>query len=60
VERSVKGEQCAIDVHKRLLDATRERDKVTRKVVLEILDDEVEHEADLQSILEDIDMMKRM
>jgi bacterioferritin len=60
VEQNVKGEQCAIDVYKRLLNTTKEGDEVTWKMVLEILDDEVEHEADLQSILEDIDMMKKM
>jgi bacterioferritin len=58
VEQNVKSEQCAIDVYKRLLDATRDKDEVTYKMVLEILDDEVEHEADLQAILEDVDMMK--
>jgi bacterioferritin len=60
LEQSVKGEQCAIDVYKRLLDTTRDKDEVTYKVVLEILVDEVEHEADLQTILEDIDTMKKM
>jgi bacterioferritin len=60
VEQNVKGEQCAIDVYKRLLDTTRDKDEVTSKIVLEILDDEVEHEADLQTILEDIDILKKM
>ena len=56
----MKGERCAIDVYKRLLDTTRDKDEVTSKIVLEILDDEVEHEADLQTILEDIDILKKM
>jgi bacterioferritin len=60
VEQGVKGEQCAIDVYKRLLEVTRDKDEVTYRLILEILDDEVEHEADLQAILEDIDMMKKM
>jgi len=60
VEQNMQGEQCAIDVYKRLLDTTRDKDEVTWKMVLEILDDEVEHEADLQTILEDIDMMKKL
>jgi hypothetical protein len=60
VEQGVKGEQCAIDVYKRLLEVTRDKDEVTYRLILEILDDEVEHEADLQAILEDIDMMKKI
>ena len=60
VEQNVKGERCAIDVYKRLLDMTRDTDEVTWKMLLEILDDEVEHEADLQALLEDIDMMKKL
>jgi bacterioferritin len=60
VEQNVKGEQCAIDLYKRLLDMTRDTDEVTWKMLLEILDDEVEHEADLQALLEDIDMMKKL
>ena len=60
VEQNVKGERCAIDVYQRLLDTTRDKDEVTSKIVLEILDDEVEHEADLQTILEDIDILKKM
>jgi bacterioferritin len=58
LKQNVKAEQCAIDVYKHLLDTTRDKDEVTWKMVLEILDDEVEHEADLQALLEDIDMMK--
>jgi bacterioferritin len=60
LDQNVKGEQCAIDVYKRLLDMTRDADEVTWKMALEILDDEVEHEADLQALLEDIDMMKKL
>jgi bacterioferritin len=60
LKQNLKGEQCAIDVYKHLLDMTRDKDDVTWKMVLEIIDDEVEHEADLQALLENIDMMKKL
>jgi bacterioferritin len=60
LKQNVKSEQCAIDVYKHLLDMTKDKDEVTWKMILEILDDEVEHEADLQALLEDIDMMKKL
>ena len=45
LEQNIEGEQCAIGVYQQLM-------------VLEILTDEVEHEEDLQAILEDIQLMK--
>lgn len=60
LEQNVKGEQCAIDVYKRLLETTRDKDPVTYNVALEILEDEVEHEEDLQAMLEDMKLMKGM
>ncbi len=54
LEQNIKGEQCAIDVYNRLLEATRDKDPITYHMALEILEDEVEHEDDLQALLEDI------
>ena len=58
LEQNVKSEQCAIDVYKGLIDATREKDPVTQNMAREILEDEVEHKKDLQAILEDLGTMK--
>lgn len=58
LEQNIKGEQCAIDVYKSLLDTVKEKDQITYNMVLEILEDEVEHEEDLQAILEDMKLMK--
>jgi bacterioferritin len=55
--QNIKGEQCAIGVYKRLLDITREADPVTYAMVLTILQQEVEHEEDLQALLEDLELM---
>lgn len=57
VEQNIKGEQCAIDVYHRLLETIKDKDPVTYNMVLEILQDEVEHEEDLQAILEDMQLM---
>jgi len=58
LEQNIKGEQCAIDVYNKLLEAVKDKDSVTYNMALEILEDEVEHEEDLQAILEDIKLMK--
>ena len=57
LEQNIKGEQCAIGVYKRLMDLTREADPVTYNMVLTILQQEVEHEEDLQALLEDFELM---
>ena len=60
LEQNIKGERCAIDGYNRLLEATRDKDPVTYNIALQILQDEIEHEEDLQSLLEDVgEMMKR-
>lgn len=55
LDQNIKGEQCAIEVYNSLLESLK--DKVTYHIVIEILEDEVEHEEDLEAILEDLDAM---
>ncbi len=57
LEQNVEGERCAIGVYNRLITETREKDPVTYNIVLQILQDEVEHEEDLQALLEDLEVM---
>ena len=57
LEQNIKGEQCAISVYNSMLAETRESDPVTYNVALQILQDEVEHEEDLQALQEDIELM---
>jgi bacterioferritin len=59
LEQNIKGEQCAIEVYHKLLAVTKDKDIVTYNLVAEILKDEVEHEEDLQSLLEDIEITKK-
>ncbi|MFH0754807.1 MAG: ferritin-like domain-containing protein [Candidatus Omnitrophota bacterium] len=55
LEQNIKGEQCAISVYKALVDLTANKDQVTYNIALQILQDEVEHEEDLQSLQEDLE-----
>lgn len=57
LNQNIKGERCAIGFYKKLLDATQGKDPVTYNMVLQILQDEVEHEEDLQSLGEDLAFM---
>jgi bacterioferritin len=57
--QNIKGEQCAIGVYKRLMDITKDADPITYNMVLQILQQEVEHEEDLQALLEDFELMMR-
>ena len=57
LDENIAGEQCAIDTYKKLMDATKDKDMVTYNLALTILEQEVEHEEDLQSLKEDLDLM---
>ena len=52
--QNIAGEQCAITTYKKLLNYTMGKDPVTYNIVLQILQDEVEHEEDLQAVMEDL------
>lgn len=54
LEQNIKGEQCAIGVYSRLADFVKDKDPLTYNIVVSILEDEVEHEDDLQTIKEDM------
>lgn len=55
--QNIKGEQCAIDVYQKLLQLVKDKDPVTYNIVLTILQQEVEHEEDLQALDEDLDSL---
>jgi bacterioferritin len=54
LKQVIDGERCAIDIYNKLLDRVAHKDPITYHVILEILEDEVEHEDDFEAILEDI------
>lgn len=57
LDQNIKGEQCAIDTYKKMLEKTQAGDPVTYNLALQILSDEVEHEEDLQALKEDLDIL---
>lgn len=57
LDQNIAGEQCAITTYKGLMDATKDKDMITYNMALTILEQEVEHEEDLQSLREDLDLM---
>jgi len=57
LDQNIAGEQCAISAYKGLMDATKDKDMVSYNMALTILEQEVEHEEDLQSLKEDLDLM---
>jgi bacterioferritin len=57
LDQNITGEQCAIKVYSELLDITRVGDPVTYNIILTILSQEVEHEEDLSSLKEDLELM---
>ena len=59
LNQNIKGERCAIGFYTKLLEATQGKDPVTYNIVLQILQDEVAHEEDLQSLGEDLELMIR-
>jgi len=59
IEQNLEGERCAIDDYQTLLNNVKDKDPITYDLILDILDTELEHEEDLQSILEDIEVMKK-
>ena len=57
LEQNIAGEQCAISTYKALMDTTQGKDMITYNMALTILEQEVEHEEDLQGLKEDLDLM---
>ena len=52
--QNLQGERCAIEVYNKLLDMVKGKDPITFHLLREILEDEVEHEQDLEDIGLDI------
>lgn len=54
LKQNIEGEQCAIKVYNALLKKTRDKDEITYQMISHILNEEIEHEDDLQKLLEDL------
>ena len=54
LQQNIEGEQCAISVYNNIIQEVGMKDIVTYNMASQILQDEVEHEEDLQALLEDL------
>lgn len=54
IKQGVEGERCAIEAYSKLLAFTKDKDLLTYNMVSEILEDEIEHETDFETLLEDL------
>jgi len=57
LEQNIKGEQCAITQYKKIIDYTKDKDPVSYDMALKIMEDEIEHEEDLEALKDDIKIM---
>ena len=53
--QSIASERCAMAVYRKMLTMIGDRDPVTSHLILEILEDEVEHEYEFRQFKEDIE-----
>ncbi|MBN2142019.1 ferritin [Candidatus Woesearchaeota archaeon] len=59
LKQNIKGEQCAIAVYKKLLEKVMaSQDFISVNMVRKIMEDEVEHEDDLEALKEDLELTK--
>lgn len=50
LKQNIAGERCAIEVYQKLLEMVAGKDPITEHLVREILEDELEHEQDLEDL----------
>lgn len=57
LQQNVKSEQCAIATYQKLMQKIGTSDPVTYDILLHILEQEIEHEEDLEALLQDLHLM---
>ncbi|MDW7669577.1 MAG: ferritin-like domain-containing protein [Bacillota bacterium] len=58
LKQNLEGERCAIERYQGLADFTQGKDHSTYQMVTNILNDELEHEHDIEDFLNDINLMR--
>ncbi len=58
LNQNLKGERCAIQRYKEIADYTTGKDHTTHQMATTILNEELEHEQDIEDWLTDIERMK--
>jgi bacterioferritin len=57
LKQNINGERCAIETYNNLLSVVKDKDPITYNMILTIISQEVEHEEDLQGLLEDLEVI---
>ena len=58
LEQNLSGERCAIKRYKEIADFTNGKDHTTHQMAVSILNEEIEHENDIEDWLNDLNRMK--
>ena len=58
LEQNLSGERCAIKRYKEIADFTNGKDHTTQQMAVSILNEEIEHENDIEDWLNDLNRMK--
>ena len=58
LEQNLRGERCAIRRYQEIADFTDGKDYATHEMAIDILEDELEHEEDIEAWLTDFERMK--
>lgn len=58
LSQNLEGERCAIRRYEQIADFTNGKDHTTYQMAVQILNDELEHEQDIEDWLRDIERMK--
>lgn len=58
LEQNLKGERCAIKRYQEIADFTAGKDHATHQMAVQILNEELEHEDDIESWIADLNRMK--
>ncbi len=58
LQQNVEGERCAIKRYKEIADYTSGKDHTTHQIATQILNEELEHEQDIEDWITDIQRMK--
>ena len=58
LNQNLDGERCAISRYQNLAQMTYGKDHVTHQIATQILNDELEHEEDIESFITDIERLK--
>lgn len=58
LQQNLKGERCAIQRYQEIAEFTHGKDHTTHQIAITILNEELEHEEDIESWIADLDRMK--